>query len=508
MHTHPLARRALAWAAALTLCATCACTAQAQPVAELRLMHANGKIKESVVRTLVNGAQGFRQSFFFEDGTLQREFEWAGGRLNGTARVFAPGQVLVKEAVFRNDRLVSYRGFANGRIATQIDADRRAILNRGVPVNVRWDKAYDVSSDGRLVGFTARGLIEKMSLSELPEQITQMLADLSTFYDSKGGTAVSQANDIVSCGNGRAGLVDDMNLKESTMRDAKAGGMRGVMPAGSQGTPTPLAQAQAAIANIRRGCSGSGAGPAGSVPGAPTSGNPNNSRNQQAEQALTTAIAACSAPGKGVVGGLSSGNLFAVGPLGPGTGFKSIPLDVIEEAIAAEAAEAGTIVNAGTAAATEGTALEVTVVEGLAADVATEGAVTAARAFVMTDVLAGANAVGVAAVAGWGIGTLIDRGSIGKAITRQVARAQEAFDSSYQARAAEAAKAQKAAAERDKAKDSSGKPVARPNPDDASRNPCGDLTGLKHFCTTTSWRPPSAAASNWACWPSPGLVVR
>jgi hypothetical protein len=460
---------------AATLCLVSA-GAFAQPAGESRKLHPNGRVKELVVKATIANAAGLRQTEYYDDGKIKHEFEWVNGRLNGLARSYLPGEVLAKEARFANGRIVEYTAYKGGRVETRISADRRSFVHRGAPLTPRWDKYYERLPGKRLLGLTPAALVDVLLQSYVPESVTKAVADLNAILDSKTGGRVSQANDIVACGSGRAEIADDLQLQQATLVQARAGGRAGVMQPGSTAPLTPLARAQAAISNISRACGSTSvaAGKAG-VGGSSAQ----QSQNARAEQALNDAVASC---GSGV--GRSSSDLVGIGP---GTGFTSVKLlEAVEALEAADAAAAAnTARTAATALAAEGSAVaEATIVEGLAASAVTESAIVATGL--------GAMAVAAVAVASWEIGKAINDSPIGQALTNAISTWQTTNDANYQAQAAAAQRAQEQAAAREQASQSQpatppGTPVARPDPESAGRNKCGYLASFKDYCVSVRW---------------------
>jgi hypothetical protein len=448
----------------------------AQPAGESRKLYPSGRVKELVVKATIANAAGLRQTEYYEDGKVKHEFEWVNGRLNGMARSYLPGEVLAKEARFANGRIVEYTAYKGGRVETRISADRRSFVHRGAPLTPRWDKYYERLPGKRLLGLRPAALVDVLLQSYVPESVTKAVADLNGILDSKTGGRVSQANDIVACGSGRAEIADDLQLQQSTLVQARAGGRAGVMQPGSTAPLTPLARAQAAISNISRACGSTSVAAGRAGVGGPSA---QQSQNARAEQALNDAVTSCRS---GV--GRSSSDLVGIGP---GTGFTSIKLlEAVEALEAAEAAAAAnTARTAATALAAEGSVVaEATIVEGLAASAVTESAVAAAGLSVM--------AVAAVAVASWEIGKAINDSPVGQALTNAISTWQTTNDANYQEQAAAAQRAQEQAAARAPAPQSEpatppGTPIARPDPDSAGRNRCDYLASFKDFCTSVRW---------------------
>jgi len=448
----------------------------AQPAGESRKLHPNGRVKELVVKATIANAVGWRQTEYYDDGKVKQEFEWVNGRLDGVARSYLPGEVLAKEARFAKGRLVEYTAYKGGRVETRISADRRSFIHRGAPLTPRWDKYYERLPGKRLVGLTPAALVDVLLQSYMPESVTKAVADLNAILDSKTGGRVSQANDIVACGSGRAEIADDLQLQQATLVQARAGGMAGVMQPGSTAPLTPLARAQAAISNISRACGSTSVAAGKAGVGGPSS---QQSQNARAEQALNDAVTSCRS---GV--GRSSSDLVGIGP---GTGFISVKLlDAVQALEAADAAAAAnTARTAATALAAEGSAVaEATIVEGLAASAVTESALAATGVTVM--------AVAAVAVVSWEIGKAINDSPIGQALTNAISTWQNTNDPNYQAQAAAAQRAQEQAAAREPAPQPQpavppGTPVARPDPDSAGRNKCDYLASFKDFCASVRW---------------------
>jgi hypothetical protein len=376
------------------------------PGAEYRRFYANGRVRDEAVRAVLGGRPGFRQLDYYEDGSPKRELEWVGGKLNGSARLYRPGRQLQREIVYRDDRVIDYKEFHEGRLHRQIGADRKTFVNNGQRFTVRWDKYYERLPGGRLVGFTTEGLVDWLLTFRPPAEVTQTLADLSRFFDQKTGAAVSEANDIVSCGSGKAALGNDANLSSSTLRTAAGAGSSSSPSAAGKAA---MARVNAAAASVASACGGSGgtASRGVSVGGAGARAG----QIAQAEQALDQAAQSCRSSG---TFGPGSG-MFASGAETAG-GFRM--LQVLSQIQAAEAATAAaaadTAITGGAAAAGSGSAIaEVSVIEGLSASAITESG-SVARGFVALEVLAVPAAVVASFAAGWTVGTLINESEAGR----------------------------------------------------------------------------------------------
>lgn len=445
--------------------ALCAGVVHAQPLGESRSLHPNGRVKQLVVRLTVDGVPGFRVQEFYDNGRLFRQMHWARGVLEGEARVLRPDGQLDKLVRYRRGAVLTYTGYRNGRVESQIPQDRRTFIHRGRPLTVRWQTYYERLPKRPLVGYSAHGLVDSLLLSRMPEDVLQVLADLNAFADGKTGGRLSQANDIVSCGNGRADLVDDLDL---------AGRASGAGQ--TTGTPTGMtaARREAALQAIARPCASGSAGGVGSGFGRPPGGR--DSQIEQARQHLDAAIASCNASGPG-----RSSDLIASGAIGPGAGFTSVAF--AEEMAALEAAEAATTtITALEAGAT--TEAGVAVITGLPAAAATESGATALGGFVALDVLVVGSAVTVAGAAGWAIGTWLNDTPVGKAITKFVADAQERLSADPPPPPPPDPATNPAPAPTPAPAPS---PVSQPDPEADTRSACERLADFKSFCERTAW---------------------
>lgn len=460
------------------------------PTQEFKHLATNGKISEQVIKAQVAGTLGYRQIEYYDDGSIMRELEWSGGKLNGITRVYLPKQVLLKEIKFKDNQIQEYTAYQKGQVYTKISADRKTIINKGRAVNARWDKYYELLPSRQLVGYTQQGLVDWILLFKKPEDVTQTLADFSAFFDSKAGGLSAKANDIVACGNGKAGIADDLNLSQSALQsNTKKGNGTGF----GRSRTSMSGSVQTAINNVTSECGGSGSsklkGRTGSLGGISA----RNSQIAQANQAVDQAVASCRASGG------KSNDLVSTG-FGPGAGFTVFKaLEAVQAAEAVAAAAADTAITAATELAViDGTAVGSAVVDLSAAAATESGAATVAGGFVMIEVIA------VVAAAGTGVivGSLINESAAGQALTNAIADWQEANDEDYQQQAAAAEAAQQAAAERQSSNSSNTQSTAggtkadagSRTPDMMGQNKCDYIESFGDFCESTRWTATKCAA--------------
>lgn len=450
--------------------------AAAQPMGESRTLDPDGRLRQQVTRATVDGVAGLRQVDFYENGRVFRQMDWARGVLEGQARVFRPDGQLDKAVRYRRGAVVAYTGFRAGRIESQIALDRREFIHRGRRMTVKWQTYYEHLPQQRLVGYSPRGLVDTLLLSRMPEDVLQVLADLNAFFDATTGGRLSQANDIVSCGTGRADVVDDLDLASSAAT-AASGAAAGLRRPGGVSNGTTAARRDAALQAIARPCGATGPGAGTHVGG--DAGGGRDRQVAQARQHLDAAIASCqaAAPGRSI-------DRVAIGP---GAGFRSVAMaEAMAELEAAEAA--ATTITALPAGAT--TEAGVTVISGLPATAATESGVTALGGFVAVDVLVVGTAVTVAGAAGWAIGSWVNDSAVGRAITQFIADAQERLTAEPPPPPPppppEPAPAPPAPAPAP-APGPAPSPAGQPDPEADRRTPCERLADFKAFCERTAW---------------------
>lgn len=428
-------------------------------------MHTNGQIKQIVERAKVDGVYGFRQSEFYADGKLYREMTWARGVLEGDAKVYLPNNILQKEVRFRRGLMVSYKGYKDGHVETEITADRRSFVHRGRKITPHWDKYYELLPKRKLIGYSVRGLVDNLLLSRMPEDVVQVMADLNTFADQHTGGAISNANDIVSCGNGRAEIVDDLGLQPEQSGAAISRGSAGLKAPEAGTIMRSNERVAAALTNITSPCTGE-------LSTSPRVGGPSvrDSQIGQAEQVLDQAIASCnnSLP--------DSSDLVANGPaIGPGAGF--ISTKFTEAMAAIEAAQTAAVADTSIT-----TAIDIVIVDGTAIE-GPSLLTTSSMGFASLTVLTTATAVVTAFGLGWVAGTFINNTFINPAPAADPAPAAEPQKSVRQS-------ASKPRAINNQMRAS----VGQPNPEGDSRNKCDAMASFKAFCEKTRWIPARCAA--------------
>jgi antitoxin component YwqK of YwqJK toxin-antitoxin module len=101
-------RRLFAACFLVAICSLVAQQAVAQPVAEQRTLHASGHVKQPIERFKVGGEFGFRQTDFYEDGSIYRKMTWVRGFLEGPARVYSNRGLLKKTVIFKRGRIPTF----------------------------------------------------------------------------------------------------------------------------------------------------------------------------------------------------------------------------------------------------------------------------------------------------------------------------------------------------------------------------------------------------------------
>ncbi|MES2764791.1 MAG: thioredoxin domain-containing protein [Bacteroidota bacterium] len=474
----------------------------AQPKGEFKKLYKNGRVYQESKKLQVLKGLGFTLNTYYDNGEIMRQEEWANGKRNGLTKIFLKNNQLVKEARFRDDYLLEYTAFKNNQPYTKISADRRTIINKGRLITPRWDKYYEMRGSNRLLVFDKKQLVDWMSGWMIPEEVTQIMEDLATYYDSQ--TKAGGADDMVTCG-GSTSIMNDLGADMTSLGSGAGSGKttsRTSMGSSQQNNKrTTALEAVGAIANTCAGTSKANlAGGSGGIAGM------NASRNKKVNKARATmanAIAECQSGNRGGNG------MFAmdIGGIFKGAAF-------VEEMILAEAAEAGTMVTTAVEA-TEGAAIiDATIVDGLATGATTEtaaasvargAAVNAVRGFILADVAVAATGVTVAAGVGWAIGTWFNETAAGKALTAAIAEAQESGDAALQKAIADAAAAQAAAEEKrakeenakkeeDKKKEddktkTGGSTPKTPLPDGiGSGDPCERMKAFNRYCESTDWK--------------------
>lgn len=453
---------------------------------------ANGTVEEEVINAVSGGRAVLRQLRYYDDGKIKQQLEWANGKLNGTARLHLADGSIFREANYVDNRIETFTEYRQRLVYNQITSDTRSIVNRGKRISLRWDKFYDLrQSQGKLLGLTKDGLITFLLAVRTPEEATQVLADIAGYFESKASGQIAEANDVVSCGNGKAGVANDANLNNATLQTASASRGKGAA-AGSAGTAA-MATVHNAVSSITSAC-GAGSGAAGARAGANLGvSSQRDAQIAQAEQVLDAAIQSCRSqpprPGSGMFAG-------GVG------GFTSLLPEVeaiIEGVDASIALGEQTVANGvrtGVSAVVEGApVVEASVADTAIVRAAAATTASASQGFVLLEVLSTANAVAVGAVVGWAIGTAIDQSPVGQALTQKLAEAQYAAqDREYE----EAAQKEKDAKSSGK-KPGTNPPAAgggagRPDPDSGGGDKCDGLENFKNTCEMSNWTEQRCAA--------------
>ncbi len=466
-------------------------------------------------RTFKNGATfveskkipGLSQAFVvttnYDNGRVLKTEEWRFGKRNGMTRVFNRDGSIFREIKFKDNFVLDYKAYKSGKIETQISEDRNTIFNKGKRVNVRWNKYYEIWSGEYIVSFDSKSLINYLLNFVVPEEATEVLGDISDFFDKAPGAGQGGKDDILTCGNGSSVFSDnnlDLNSLNSqgrqsaTLQNTKLGNRKtsgtNVTRLNNFGSNSGSSTNNPSVLNIINTCSnnyrsaGAGSGGVGGM----STGRNNDINN--ARGTLDNMISGCRS-------NRGRSNLIASDPT---TMFKSLQ---VAQALEAEAA-ATQIVNLSGSAITESASTITEVTTRSALMNATEGAAVrtgagaALRGFTLVAVSNAIAGVATAAVTGWIIGTAINESVVGEAIEEAVAQWQESNDEEYQKAVAEADKAQKAAEARAEAKkqeesnnapSSSGPAVSTPTPEGiGAGDPCERAERFKAYCDATQWR--------------------
>ncbi|MES2850415.1 MAG: thioredoxin domain-containing protein [Bacteroidota bacterium] len=170
------------------------------------------------VAKLVTTACGqvLQEKTFDEAGNLVRQEEWLKGKRCGTTKVYYQNKLL-KEILFNDNLMVSYTGYINNVVYTQISANRGVIINKGRVVQMPWKRYYVKAAQGKIFVLTKSALVDAMRYFMVPEQITQSMEDLSKLA---GVSPVPEGNAVLICG-GKTKEIADANPSFGTADPSK-----------------------------------------------------------------------------------------------------------------------------------------------------------------------------------------------------------------------------------------------------------------------------------------------
>lgn len=452
----------------------------------------------------------FNITTYYDNDKVMKTEQWKDGKRNGITKVFNKDGSLLKEVKFKDNYVLDYKGYKNGRLETQISEDRRTIINKGRRLNIRWNKYYEIWGGDIIVSFDSKALVNYLLNFVVPEEATEILSDITDHFDNLPGSGQNGNDDMVTCGNGTSLFKDNgIDLRNAgSSGSASSSNMGGKFSKGintskgktSSGNFSASSSTMTStITQLLNTCSNNYRSSVGGTGGLGNNRQRQNDINK-ARGALDQTIAGCNSR----KGGFRS--LFSADPT---TMFKS--LQVLETLQAAEGAASATQVTSsiltetasagGSAIANETlkmTALEAT--EGAAVRSATG---TAVRGFIQVGLSNAIAGVVTAAVVGWIAGTAINESAVGEALTEAIAKWQEDNDEAYQKAKKEADEAQKAAEARAAAKAEEQKkqeakkgeaPASTPTtsipvPDDiGAGDACERAARFKAYCDRTNWK--------------------
>jgi hypothetical protein len=392
-------------------------------------------IQSESIRNLVNG---YNVTTYYENGGILKTEVWRNGKRNGLTIVYNRDGSVAKEIRFVENYVLDYKSYKNGRIETQISENRSIIVNKGRQLNIRWDKYYELWGGNTLVGFDSKGLINYLLNFVIPEEATEVLSDITDFFNSIPGAGQNGMDDMVTCGGSTSAFKDNnMDLSQVAETPSRNNSTPGSYTVNDVIGNTVIGMVNSCASNYSNSVGGSGG-----------VGGGNKSRNadiDRARGALDNTVQGCISGRKN--------NMFASEYFNP----KSLQLakDVLasmESTAWDRGVTSATQINGLSASATtESGAIVANQTTKVVALEAVEGSAvrtasgTALRGFITAGTSTAIAGVMTAAVVGWSIGTLINNSSVGKAITDGIAKWQEENSEEYQAAVKEAEEEQKKA---------------------------------------------------------------
>ncbi len=452
----------------------------AQPSKPYLIKYKDGKTYREVVAVGAPSAKKFRHTTYYPDGSLMHESEWSKGHLNGVTKLYGTKKNLIKEVHYKDNYVLSYSAYKNGKLYTGISSDRRTIVNNGKPVKAKWKKFYRFNGPRTLVHLTPEQLMDWLLKVTTPETATQMFQDLVDVFDKRPDKTDT---DLLSCG-GSTQSVKDQTTNWSSQKKA------------DKDKAVETYDAMAKACNDRnRSSLGLGAMDAAFTA---NSTNVKNARNK-----LTRAISQCrsegSRPGNSSSGYVANGSLL----VDLMTAAEWAAAELERRAAAAAAAEAAAFETAITT--------ETAVYRGAAAS--GEAVTSTVGGFATTSTVTAIAGVMVAAVVGVVVGTTVEKSEVGqvagkfyvdKAIEKKesmdidlqaaYSAADEAFARRQQQEEAERQRRQQEneSKENENVESSqefsgmsgAGMPVP---PGMESSDPCQRMESLLNYCDNTGW---------------------
>ncbi len=152
--------------------------------------------------------QGIRETTTDLFGKKASEKELCNGRRCGVTKIYKAG-VLVKEINYLNDYVISYKSYVNGKLATEINADRSKIFVQGALVPLNWQRIYVKFNRDRIVMVSKKAFIDNLLKVQIPENVAAIMKDI----DSQAGlNGVPGSNAVFNCDEGFS-KVNDANIK-------------------------------------------------------------------------------------------------------------------------------------------------------------------------------------------------------------------------------------------------------------------------------------------------------
>lgn len=176
---------------------------------EYTIMYPNSKVKfmEAKFDNNLFCKTILKRTTYDPKGVITRIEEIRDGKRCGRTRIYTNG-ILAKEILFIDDKMISYKSIVAGRVDCEISADRNTIINKGRLVDIKWSRFYQVIDHRSFLVFDKKKCVDNMRDIMTPEQITQLLADITAIYNSKN---IPGKNAVVTGCSPNPSVINDQN---------------------------------------------------------------------------------------------------------------------------------------------------------------------------------------------------------------------------------------------------------------------------------------------------------
>ncbi|MBK7693540.1 MAG: hypothetical protein IPI30_04235 [Saprospiraceae bacterium] len=141
---------------------------------EFRIKYPSGLIyQEGKLITNLQCGPVIQVTTYDVKGRIIKKEDWQNGKRCGPTKVY-------------DNVLESYISYIDGKVNCQISADRNKIIHNGKIIDIKWSKFYHVIDDKKFMFFDKKSFVDIFREIMIPEDMTQVLADISALFNGKG----------------------------------------------------------------------------------------------------------------------------------------------------------------------------------------------------------------------------------------------------------------------------------------------------------------------------------